>query len=431
MIQCIGKAASVRFVGLQLILAAVFLFGTGMCEESFALSGGKRPADLSRLVIVGDSLSAGVQNFSLHEDFQPNSYAALIARQAGAELPLPLIARPGVPQPMTLVSPGPPPVVVQPFGIPCLLPDTGVFTCRRDPFSQPYNISVPNLKIDEVLNYRPNCVPDPFVGGIRLVDLYVETVLGFPGCLRGQFRSEIEMAEALQPTFAILWIGSNDTLWAVVNGVTSEITDAGVFRAVYEESVQRLVATGAEIVIGNLPDVTLLPFLSSAEDVAAMLGLPLAIIGPVLGIGPGDFVTLPGLQHLQEHGAGPLADPYVVTADENETIQAAGLLFNAIVYEVAARHNIPVVDVRGLVQEVYEKGIVIGGQRLTLGYLGGLFTLDGFHPTNTGHALVANKFIKTINRYFDLSLAQVDVEAIKEADPLVLPGIGHPPGQDP
>jgi hypothetical protein len=40
------------------------------------------PANLSRLVVVGDSLSAGVQNFSLLDSQQKHGYASVIAGQA-------------------------------------------------------------------------------------------------------------------------------------------------------------------------------------------------------------------------------------------------------------------------------------------------------------------------------------------------------------
>src|SRR5438477_2960224 len=83
------------------------------------------PADLSRLVVIGDSLSAGFQNGWLHEVHQVNGYAALVARQAGTDLQLPLIAAPGIPNMFTLVDPGPPPIVV---------PAPGASTGRLDPF---------------------------------------------------------------------------------------------------------------------------------------------------------------------------------------------------------------------------------------------------------------------------------------------------------
>src|SRR5438067_12216580 len=64
--------------------------------------------DLSKLIFVGDSLTAGYQNFSLLGSQQVHGYAAVIAQQAGA-LSVPLMAAPGVPNVLQLVSFGPPP----------------------------------------------------------------------------------------------------------------------------------------------------------------------------------------------------------------------------------------------------------------------------------------------------------------------------------
>src|SRR5687767_2375754 len=67
--------------------------------------------NLSPFVVVGDSLAAGFSNFSLLATQQINGPASLIARQAGTPLTLPLVPYPGLPNVLTLVSPGPPPVV--------------------------------------------------------------------------------------------------------------------------------------------------------------------------------------------------------------------------------------------------------------------------------------------------------------------------------
>jgi len=414
--------------GFVMILLAALLISNVSAKGSKDV---KDPPDFSRFVVVGDSLSAGLQNLSMNEDFQPHGYAALIAKQMGIDLHLPLIASPGMPPALTLVSPGPPPVLGQEPGSP---------GGRVNPFTQTFNISVPNQKINEVLNNRPDCVPDPSVGGIRLVDVYVELVLGLPACIpdetglpRGPFLSEIEMAEALHPTFAILWVGNNDTLWASVLGVTSEITDPAIFRADYEEIVRRMVATGAKLVIGNLPDVTASAFLTPAEGVASILNTDLSIIGPVLGIGPGDYVTLFAFDAIQGILSGvipgPLPDNLVVTAAEAGAIQAANEQFNQIVSEVAARYHIPVTDIRGLLNNIHEKGIVIEGQRLTTRFLGGIFSLDGFHPTNTGYAITANEFIKTINKFYGTDIATVNLVKIKQTDPLVFPTSGGSPNR--
>jgi GDSL-like Lipase/Acylhydrolase len=413
-----------RTVFSAVVILVSFSIGQGFAA---AAEGAEVPPDFSRFVVVGDSLSAGLQNLSLNEDFQPHGYAALIARQLGIDLHLPLISRPGMPPALTLVSPGPPPILGQEPG-----PPGG----RLDPFTQTFNISVPNQKINEVLSNRPDCFPDPSIGGIRLIDVYAELILGLPACIvGGPFLSEIEMAEALHPTFAILWVGNNDTLWAGVLGVTSEITDPAIFQSDYEEIVQRMVATGSNLVIGNLPDVTTAAFLIPADKLATLLGTDLAVIGPPLGIGSGDYVTLFAFDAIRAilSGAipGPLPDNLVVSATEAAAIKAANDQFNQVVSDVAARYRIPVVDIRGLLTTIHEKGIVVGGQRLTTDYLGGIFSLDGFHPTNTGYAITANEFIKAINKYYGTAIPLVNLLEVKATDPLVFPDTGKPPSRSP
>ncbi len=61
----------------------------------------------TRFVAVGDSLTAGVENFSLLDSQQPHGYASVIAKQAGWPLVLPLVPPPGVPNVLQLVSLGP------------------------------------------------------------------------------------------------------------------------------------------------------------------------------------------------------------------------------------------------------------------------------------------------------------------------------------
>ncbi len=75
---------------------------------------------------------------------------------------------------------------------------------------------------------------------------------------------------------------------------------------------------------------------------------------------------------------------------------------------------------------IQDKGFVAGGQRLTTDFLGGIFSLDGVHPTNTGYAIIANAFIKELNRGFAAGIPPVSVEQIQKVDPLVLSGSEAP-----
>jgi len=399
---------------LTLSLAACFVLPTGSAAAGIPRgAAAPRKADLSRLVVVGDSLSAGFQNGSLVESAQVNGYAALLAGQAGVSLPLPLIASPGVPNVLTLVAPGPPPVIA---------PAPGVSTGRVNPFQQPFNLAVPGQRVQDALTTRPN-LP---------VNSLTDLVLGFPRTfILGQPpQSQVEQAETLAPTTVIVWLGNNDALGAALAGNTLALTPTASFEASYTELMNRLSATGATLVVANLPDVTVVPALTPAEEVAARAGLPLSVVGPALGIGAGDFVTQAGLGLvpgiLANPAAGPLPNGGVLTASEAATVSARVEEFNAVIAAQAAAHGAVLVDIHSLTETFRERGYVVGGQRLTTSFLGGLFSLDGVHPTNTGYAVIANEFIKALNSQRAAGIPPVNVRKVQKDDPLVLQGGGHP-----
>ena len=403
---------ALRSVSLTLLLLLVTSWSAMAGEPHH------RHAELSRLVVVGDSLSAGYQNSSLLAGQQVHGYASVVAAQAGVSLPLPLIAAPGLPNVLTLVDPGPPPVIA---------PAPGASPGRVDPFTQAMDLAVPGAFVQDALTTRPNLAFDDLT----------DVVLGLPGLLGGVSRSQIEWAEALAPTTVFVWLGNMDALAAALFGTPSALTSVLEFRRAYTEVMDRLAATGATLVVANIPDVTVIPFLVPAETVAGFTGAPLEVVGPALGIGPGDFVILDTFMVLDEHGlnpierillglaAGPLPDALVVSAAEVTRIRAAIAAFNGIIAEQAKARRAALVDVHALFERVRAHGVTVHGRRLNTSYLGGLFSLDGIHPTNTGYAVLANAFIRALNRGFDADIPRVSLAKIAADDPLVLSAAGH------
>jgi lysophospholipase L1-like esterase len=264
-------------------------------------------------------------------------------------------------------------------------------------------------------------------------DSLTDPILGLPGLLQGVSRSQVEWAEALQPTTIIIWIGANDTLGAALSGDASLVTPDSEFTAAYIELMDRLAATGAALVVANLPDPTVIPYLTSAEQVASTIGLPAATIAAALGIQPGDFVTPDAFPIIREiltgAKAGPLAADVVLDAGEITVIRAATTRFNAFIATKAAEKGAALVDTHALLNSFQSKGLVVRGQRLNTSFLGGIFSLDGFHPTNTAAAKTANAFIKVMNRQLRAGIAPVNIRHIAAEDPLVLPGVGQPPSR--
>ena len=72
-----------------------------------------------------------------------------------------------------------------------------------------------------------------------------------------------------------------------------------------------------------------------------------------------------------------------------------------------------------MINELCVHGYRAHGLTLTTDFLGGLFSLDGLHPTNTGYAIMANRFIRTMNEHFKKNIPFADVQQIAATDPLL------------
>ncbi|HEX4170644.1 MAG TPA: hypothetical protein VHZ55_34720, partial [Bryobacteraceae bacterium] len=360
------------------------LTATSWCIHA---ESGRNALPSDRFVVVGDSLSAGVQNFSLLDSQQPNSYASVIAKQAGWPLTLPLVPYPGAPNQLQVVTLGPP-VDIQP------VPGSLIFP-RDNPFVQPTNVAVPGLNVGTALTLRPD------LSSTNPVQQWATIVLGFPAIFQGKAPTEIEAAVALKPTIMIEWLGNNDALVPALTGQLSTLTPVDQFAADYQQVLDTLTATGAKLITATVPDVTEIAYFTSASTIALESQLPLSTVTAMLGIGPNDFVR-PSAQAavdaiLSGKTTGPLpascpspltalgvtAVPCVLTQDEALMVRQTVNCYNTIIETQTAAHGGVLVDVNALVSKVYASGYQLGNQELSTNFFGGLFSLDGIHPSNT------------------------------------------------
>jgi lysophospholipase L1-like esterase len=382
----------------------------------------KNVGNFTSTIFLGDSLTAGYQSGSLLDTAQVNGWANLIATQAAFNITLPLIAPPGAPSVLQLVSVGPPPVIVT---------APGTTTGRDNPATQPTDLAVPGALLNDVANTVP--LANPAAGQQQINQL----VLGFPGLGYGQALSQLGFAIKAQPTTIFLWIGNNDALIADISGMPSSMTSVADFTSQYQNLIMQLTTmTPAHLVIANIPDVTQVPYLQPATLVLAeysqATGVPSAILSGLLGIAPGDYVNPTGLAEIPAilggMQKGPITDAGVLSAAEVVTVQAQVAAFNQVIAASAKTANATLVDINALFAQVVSSGLTIGGYTGTATFLGGFFALDGIHPTNTGYAVIANKFIDSINISTNTKIPDVSLPAIAAADPLWPPNIAaHPP----
>ena len=378
----------------------------------------KNVGNFTTTVFLGDSLTAGYQSGSLLDTQQVHGWANLVATQANFGITLPLIAYPGAPNVMQLVSVGPPPVITTAPGA----------TTGRDNFAtQPTDLAVPGAFVNDIANTVPLANPTP---GQQQIN---QLVLGFPGLGYGQDFSQAGFAIKAQPTTIFLWAGNNDALIAALTGTPSSMTSTANFTTQYTALIQLLTTmTPAHLVIGNIPDVTLVPYLQPAAFVlaeySAATHLPVATLSALFGISPGDYVTIDsGLSQIAAILAGtqkgPITDAGVLTAAEVVTVKAQVTAYNQVIAQQAQSVGATLVDTNALFTQIAASGVTINGFTGTTSFLGGLFSLDGIHPSNTGYAIVANKFIDTMNTSISTKIADVQLGPVATADPLWPPNL--------
>jgi hypothetical protein len=389
--------------------------------------------DLSRLVVVGDSLSAGVQNLALLDTQQPNGYASLVARQAGVPLVLPLIKFPGLPNVLQLTGSDSEPVVQAVPGPPAV-------PARHDPTVQATDLAEPGIPVVGAL-LPPAMLTAP-------VGAWATAVLESSTYPNAQL-SQVQEAMALKPSTVILWLGNNDALVPALVGAISTLTPISQadatnpnplanFTGAFQAVIGSLASTGATLVVANIPDVTEIAFFTPVSRIPHLPGRSSKATAAALGTGSGDYLRMSAMPLAMDILAGktkgPLpavcpspytgfpapAVPCVLTAADAAIVRAHVNGYNAaIAAAVAALPRATLVDVHSLVQQITANGYRVDGHNLNSSLLGGLFTLDGIHPTNTSYALIANRFIDTMNAKLHTSIPAVDVAEIAKHDPLI------------
>lgn len=394
------------------------LIGCGTSRNESGGSTASNPPSFATTVVIGDSLSAGFQNGSLLDSQQPHGWASLVAIQANFHLTLPLIAPPGAPAVLQLVSLGPPPVITQ---------VSGVTSGRDNPEVQPTDLAVPGHLLGDLINRTPSIVPTSDE------DIITDLVLGFP---IGNDKSQMQKAIELTPTALFVWIGNNDALVADESGTPSSMTPVATFAQQFHLLLSTLHSqTQATLIIGNIPDVTVVPYLTTATtiiaQVATQTGLSQAQVSTALGIQSGDLINATGLSQVQTAVAAilqgqtptPLTDAGFLNTSEIAEVQSTVAQYNAaIANEVSAAGGV-LVDMHSFIQNLAQNGVTFNNYHATTAFLGGLFGLDGIHPTNTAYALIANEFIDTLNTNLKTTFTDIDVSSIAATDPLFGPNI--------
>lgn len=101
-----------------------------------------------------------------------------------------------------------------------------------------------------------------------------------------------------------------------------------------------------------------------------------------------------------------LADKWVLTPAEQAEISTAITAINANIAGIAQANGLALVDTNSFFNNAATNGVAMNdGSVLTAAYgSGGLFSLDGIHPSPRGNAVISNLFIDAINAKFGSDL---------------------------
>ncbi|CAA7196301.1 SGNH/GDSL hydrolase family protein [Chryseobacterium potabilaquae] len=106
----------------------------------------------------------------------------------------------------------------------------------------------------------------------------------------------------------------------------------------------------------------------------------------------------------------PLENQHVLSKTEAANVKTAIDAYNVSIKGLADSYGLAFVDANAKMTELNgQSGISFDGVKYTAKFVtGGTFSLDGVHLTGRGYAVVANEFIKAINRKYKSTLPQVN-----------------------
>jgi hypothetical protein len=168
------------------------------------------------------------------------------------------------------------------------------------------------------------------------------------------------------------------------------------------------------------------------------------VAGQARPLPPGSLVTLQAAPLLAQGfglppgipGANgqPLPDNVVLdnaAGGERATAEEIVAAYNRDLRTLARTIGATYVDLDAVLRDAVA-GLTVGGVEMSADFVtGGLFSLDGIHPSSLGHALAANVVIEAINRDFGANIPPVNLNeflgVMYDRGPVAPTGVVTPP----
>lgn len=332
-------------------------------------------------VSIGDSLTHGFQSGAVDETRQPTTYPNLIAQKMGTEFNQPLLKFPGYLINIEDVLKGN--IAWYEYYYPLV---GGERVDGYDDQNILNNFGITGSESHNGLNTGGS------EGG------FFKLVLGSNGA------PQVNQALDRNPTFVSFWLCNNDILGSALTCDVGALTPLADFQRDFGACVAAIDAKDSVMgaVLLNVPDVTCIAYLQEANSP----DLPAGSMNPFW------------MAHASSNMALTPSDIALIQQRTNE--------INAEIERIAFAYNYAFVDANAIFYDIKQYGYnlkdgygLATGQTISADYLGGLFSLDGVHPSVTGQAVAANFIIDEINMTYGENLSPVNEVAAAASDTLL------------
>lgn len=396
-----------RKMPLVLVVVLACLWGSAGAAE---LSPAEQAGLFSVYCAIGDSLTQGCQGMNVEENRQQLSYPAQLARAMDTEFRQPLITFPGcgMPNPEDWLKD-------DNIGAGTMI-RSALFPRRVDRHYDDQdslnNFAVTGATLGQILDWHHTALgPDrnAFVEMVGHISPWMTTTLG--GHIKKRRDSAVDQALARKPTFVTVWIGNNDSFISTVAGTSKYCTPADTWSRQWNELVDRIKATPSikGVALVTLPYPTAAAFLQPAgnpwHDVRC--DLPEGCMVPFFATrtrSVNDVLTPEELAKIHRLVDSYNTDIRRTAAEEGWALADANAIFCRVVTEGMRLHH----------ADGTPSDIVLTTDYAT----GGVFTLDGMHPTSPAYAYSANQIIRAINANYHTTLPLIDEVAVWQQDTL-------------
>jgi lysophospholipase L1-like esterase len=308
---------------------------------------------------------------------------------------------------------------------------------RINPGTTPFDLGIPGQTVHEALYQYGALTNCPGTISTALGSLVGDESATI-GPVLGNFGasvSQISAAVSLKPTVVTVWLGSNDLLKYAFSGGAYAATDPNSLYTDMVAIITQLQATGAKVAVANLFDVLDASYFTSAAELQSYMtleGVPAQLQSYYLALVPANgYLLLSGFLKVAGALAAGAANPSLAPVNPNllatdvmpaafaASVQSYNDQYNTQIAAAVTKTGAVLVDVHAVYAQIYAGGgyPVNPPKCCSTIFGGGLTSLDGIHPSNTGYAIIANTFIQTIDQAFSLSIPPVNVGTIYATDP--------------